>query len=216
MNNYRKKPRRFVFIDRDGVINVERGEYTVTRNQWEWAPGAFDGIKKLTDAGFGIIVITNQACIAKGVQTEAGLAELHEFMLDGISKAGGKILRIYHCPHQTSDSCLCRKPEPGMILQAAKDYAIPLSGTFMIGDSLRDMEAGSRAGIRTILIDSGPVSDSQPMQYEPGEFRADNLSAAADIVIRETERKNRLTPNSNYIYLAIILFSLEHILNISV
>ena len=210
MNNSRKKPRRFVFIDRDGVINIERGEYTVTIDQWEWAPGAFDGIKKLTDAGFGIIVITNQACISKGIQTEEGLAELHEFMLDGISKAGGKILRIYHCPHQTSDCCLCRKPEPGMILQAAKDYAITLSGTFMIGDSLRDMEAGRRAGTRTILIDLGPGADSQRTQFVPGEFKVDNLCDAADIVIRETERKNRLTTNSNYIYLAIILFWLEH------
>jgi D-glycero-D-manno-heptose 1,7-bisphosphate phosphatase len=174
-------------MDRDGVINVERGEYTTTIDQWEWADGALEGIRKLTDAGFGIIVITNQACIAKNLQTEQGLAKLHEYMLDGIRKAGGSIVGIYHCPHDTPDECSCRKPEPGLILRAADDYDISLSETFMIGDSLRDMEAGRRAGTRTILIDTGPGSDSLRAQYEPGEFRAHNLLEAAEIVIRETK-----------------------------
>ena len=188
MNDSRNNAHQFVFLDRDGVINVERGEYTMTVGQWEWAHGALEGIKKLTDACFDIIVITNQACIAKGLQTETGLAELHEFMLDTITRTGGKILRIYHCPHQTPDDCNCRKPKPGMILQAAEDYAIDLSGTFMIGDSLRDMEAGRRAGTRTILIDSGSGADSSRTQFKPGELRADNLSDAVDIVLCETKK----------------------------
>ena len=80
--------KRFVFLDRDGVINVERGDYAITIAQWEWAPGAIEGIKLLTNAGFGIIVITNQSCIAKGLQTEEGLAKLHGFMVNHIRKAG--------------------------------------------------------------------------------------------------------------------------------
>lgn len=191
MNDSRNTPRKFVFLDRDGVINVERGEYTMTVGQWEWAPDAFEGIKKLTDAGFDIIVITNQACISKGLQTESGLAELHDFMLDKVTSTGGKILRIYHCPHQTPEDCNCRKPKPGMILQAAEDYAIDVSGTFMIGDSLRDMEAGRRAGTRTVFIDSGPGADSSKTQFDSGEFRADNLSDAADIVLSETIRMKK-------------------------
>ena len=175
---------RFVFLDRDGVINVERGTYTTTIDEWEWASGAFDGLRKLKDAGFKVIVITNQACIAKGLQTEKGLAELHAFMLDEIKKNGGDILRIYHCPHQTSDGCSCRKPEPGMILQAAREFGIDLSKTFMVGDSLRDMEAGRKAGTRTILIDSGPGADSSRTQFEPGEYKADNLENAVEIVIQ--------------------------------
>ncbi|MCE5251176.1 HAD family hydrolase [bacterium] len=186
MNDRQAEPRRFVFMDRDGVINVERGDYTTTIDQWQWAEGALEGIRKLTEAGFGIIVITNQACIAKGIQTEKGLEKLHSFMLDRIRKEGGSILGIYHCPHQTSDGCSCRKPEPGLILRAALEHGITLPGTFMIGDSLRDMEAGRRAGTRTILIDTGPGADSPRTQFEPGEFRAGNLSEAADIVIRES------------------------------
>ena len=93
--------RGYVFLDRDGVINVERGDYTTTIEQWDWAPGALDGLRMLTEAGFGVIVITNQACISKGIQTEEGLAVLHGFMLEGIREAGGDILRVYHCPHYT-------------------------------------------------------------------------------------------------------------------
>jgi len=178
---------RFVFMDRDGVINAERGDYTTTVEQWRWAPGALEGLRMLTEAGFGIIVATNQACIAKGLQTVEGLAALHDWMLGVVRENGGDILRIYHCPHQTSDGCSCRKPAPGMLLQAAEDYGILLSRTFMIGDSLRDMEAGRCAGTRTILIDTGPGSDSSRTQFETGEFRADDLADAARIVIREAE-----------------------------
>ncbi len=141
----------------------------------------------LAEAGYGVIVITNQACIAKGLQTEQGLAKLHDFMTRNIREYGGDILRIYHCPHETQDGCSCRKPAPGMILQAAEDFHIPLLETFFIGDSLRDMEAGRRAGVRTILIDTGLSSDSPRTQFAPGEFRADNLVDAVKIVFRETE-----------------------------
>ena len=99
---------RFVFLDRDGVINVERGDYTTSIKEWEWAPGSLEGLKIFSDTGFGVIIITNQACIAKGRQTEGGLARLHSFMLRHIRESGGDILKIYHCPHLTSDCCSCR------------------------------------------------------------------------------------------------------------
>ena len=205
MVNGKKSPRRFVFLDRDGVINVDPNDYTTTIEQWIWAEGALEGIQKLTEAGFGIVIITNQACIAKGLQSEEGLEKLHRYMLDGIDRAGGSIIGIYHCPHKTGDGCSCRKPEPGMLFKAAEDFSIPLSETFMIGDSLTDMEAGKRAGTRTILIDSDSNekkvtddtnltekekkkrnSDGMATQSEPSDFRATNLLEAANIVIRET------------------------------
>ena len=179
-------PDHFVFIDRDGVINLDFGTYTTTIDEWKWAPGAVEGIKMLYDAGFGIIVITNQACIAKGIQTEEGLARLHTFMLKHIRKSGGDILRIYHCPHQTSDGCSCRKPEPGMILQAAKDYNINLSETFFIGDAPRDIQAAKRAGTRSILIDKSVHNSNTDIDLSIPEFHAKNLLDAAGIVIRES------------------------------
>ena len=177
---------RFVFLDRDGVINVERGDYTTSIKEWEWAPGSLEGLKILTDAGFGVIIITNQACIAKGRQTEGGLARLHSFMLLHIRETGGDILEIYHCPHQTSDSCSCRKPEPGMILRAAKDYKINLPETFIIGDTARDMEVAQRAGARTILID-GEFNVHPVKKPVKAEFYAHDLMEAAKIVIEESE-----------------------------
>ena len=186
MSERNSNPYRFVFLDRDGVINVDTGDYTTTIEEWKWAAGALEGIRILTEAGFGIIVITNQACIAKGLQTENGLAVLHDFMLDHIHRAGGDILRIYHCPHQASDGCSCRKPEPGMLLKAIEDYGIAPTETFFIGDTLRDIETGKRAGIRTILI----TTDETVVLSDTGiqaDFRADNLLEAARIVIRETQ-----------------------------
>ena len=173
---------RYVLLDRDGVINVDPGDYTTTIDKWEWAPGALEGIKKLCDAGFGILIITNQACIAKGLQTEDGLAVLHDFMLDTIRKSGGDIVRIYHCPHQTSDGCDCRKPEPGMILRAADDYGFNRAETFLIGDTPRDMEAARRAGVRGIMITSNQAYEGET----DGGLTAANLFDAAEIVIGET------------------------------
>lgn len=177
---------RYVFLDRDGVINVERGDYTTTIEEWEWAPRALEGIQLFTDAGFKIIVITNQACIAKGRQTEEGLAVLHDYMLCTIRESGGDILRIYHCPHQTSDGCSCRKPEPGLLLRAADDYGIDLKHTFFIGDASRDMEAAARAGVRGILIDTGLALGEKRFEDTAAEFRADDLVEAARIVLRKS------------------------------
>ncbi|MFC1508393.1 D-glycero-alpha-D-manno-heptose-1,7-bisphosphate 7-phosphatase [Candidatus Omnitrophota bacterium] len=190
MNDTAAASRRFVFLDRDGVINVELGEYTIYIEQLQWAEGSLAGIKKLNDAGFKIIVITNQACISKGLQTEEGLAKLHNHMKAHIEQAGGSILAFYHCPHQTPDNCFCRKPQPGMLVKAAEDYGINLPETFFIGDSRRDMEAGRRAGTRTILIDNGIDSDSPQTQFETGEFRVNNLLEATEIVIGESKRRS--------------------------
>ena len=187
MNDTAASSRRFVFLDRDGVINVELGKYTIYIEQLQWADGSLEGIKKLNDAGFEIIVVTNQACISKGLQTEEGLAKLHDYMTAHIEQAGGSILAFYHCPHQTPDNCYCRKPQPGMLVNAAADYGIKLPETFFIGDSRRDMEAGRRAGTRTILIDNGIDSDSPQIQFETGEFRVNNLLEAAEIVIEESK-----------------------------
>ncbi len=182
MTKEHTKPEHFVFLDRDGVINVERGDYTKNIEELRWAPGALEGIKTLTEAGFKIIVITNQSCISKRIITEAELTGLHEFMLNNIRKSGGDILKIYHCPHQKSDGCSCRKPEPGMLIQAAKDYRINLSNTFFIGDAQRDIDAAKRAGTRFIFVDSG-----QKTYLSNADFQSKNLLEAAKIVINESK-----------------------------
>ncbi|MFC1489591.1 D-glycero-alpha-D-manno-heptose-1,7-bisphosphate 7-phosphatase [Candidatus Latescibacterota bacterium] len=182
MTSTDNKHTRYVLLDRDGVINIDPGDYTTTIEGWQWSPGALEGIRTLTEAGFGLIIITNQACIAKGIQTEEGLAKLHGFMLDTIREHGGEIERIYHCPHQTPDGCSCRKPEPGMFLKAMADYGFDPAETFMIGDTPRDMEAARRAGVRGIMVTDASAYDNA----RDGEFTAATLLDAAEIVIRET------------------------------
>ena len=177
--------RRFVFLDRDGVINRERGDYTTTIEEWEWASGALEGLRMLEEAGVGVVVVTNQSCIARGSQTEAGLDKLHRFMREEVRNAGGNILRIHHCPHRTEDGCSCRKPEPGMLLDAAAALGIPLADTFFVGDSQRDMVAGRRAGTRTILV-TGGGGGFDPAEPGMVDHTVDTLRDAARIVIAET------------------------------
>ena len=177
--------RRFVFLDRDGVINRERGDFTTTIEEWEWAPGALDGLHMLEEADVGVVVITNQSCLARGRQTEEGLDLLHQFMRDEVLNTGGNILRIYHCPHRTVDGCSCRKPEPGMLLDAASALGISLPDTFFVGDSQRDLLAGRRAGTRTILVTGGGGS-FDPAEPGLADHTVDTLRDAARIVIAET------------------------------
>ncbi len=171
---------KYVFLDRDGVINVERGDYTMTIEEWEWMEGSLTSIARLTQAGFGIIVITNQACIHKGRQTHEGLDRLHRYMIDTIREHGGDITAVYYCPHWTPDKCRCRKPEPGLLLDAMEDFGIDPSTTFFIGDAARDIEAGKRAGVKTILISGSKASE------HAGTIDADHivnsLEDAAEIV----------------------------------
>lgn len=178
-----KRPDKFIFLDRDGVINVERGDYTRNREEWQWADCVFESIRKLNDAGFGIIVLTNQSAISRGIMTEVQLAELHNYMLTEIEKHGGKILSLYYCPHKLADGCNCRKPEPGMLLQAAKDYGIDLSKTYFIGDSPRDMEAATRAGAKGILIENEYTHRVKEIESYTYVFKVGSLMEAVEKVV---------------------------------
>jgi D-glycero-D-manno-heptose 1,7-bisphosphate phosphatase len=180
--------RRFVLLDRDGVINVERGDHILTREDWVWAPGTFEGLRLLREEGFGAIVVTNQSCIGRGLQTERRLAELHDFMCRSVAKAGGDIVKVYHCPHMAEDGCACRKPAPGMLLRAADEFGIDLAETFLIGDAARDIEAAQAVGARTIMIKNGWNAPANTELATPPDFYAENLEKAARIVVAESGR----------------------------
>ncbi len=177
--------RPFVFLDRDGVINVDRKDYTKTRDEWVWMPGALEGLRLLTEAGFRIIVVTNQGCIARGLQTEEGLRRLHEWMLAEIERHGGRIERIYHCPHRTADDCDCHKPKPGLLLRAAGDFGFDPSQVFFVGDSWRDIEAARQVGARPILV-TGIGSSGHSDPTLPPEHQVPSLLEAANLIITQT------------------------------
>ncbi|TCI01604.1 D-glycero-beta-D-manno-heptose 1,7-bisphosphate 7-phosphatase [Corallincola luteus] len=155
-----------VFLDRDGVINVDHG-YVHTVSEFEFIPGVLEAAAKLTAAGYRLVVVTNQSGIARGYYTEGQFQRLTEWMVEQFKEAGACIEHVYHCPHHPEGqvasfavNCDCRKPAPGMFYQANKDLNIELSEAMMVGDKGDDMRAAQNAGLKLcFLVKSGkPVS----------------------------------------------------------
>lgn len=147
---------RVVFVDRDGVINEDRGyEYVRSWEEFVFVPGAKETLGRLGRRGIPLVVVSNQSCVGKGLVSAEQVEEIHEQMVEAISQAGGKVLGVYVCPHTDEDECGCRKPSPGMLIQAAGDLGVDLRRSFVVGDSLRDIEAGRSVGARTVLVLSG-------------------------------------------------------------
>ena len=155
--------KRAVFLDRDGVINRQAvaGDYVTRWQDFHFLPGATEAISHLVRAGWSVIVITNQRCIAKGLLTVPELETIHRKMLDELGKSGAHVEAVYYCPHEKQPPCTCRKPLPGMLLTAAHEHQIDLASSWMIGDSEKDVEAGKRAGCRTVLITSNLRAESE-------------------------------------------------------
>lgn len=147
-----------VFLDRDGTLNVEK-EYLHRWEDWEWIPGAIDAIRRLNEAGFLVIVTTNQSGIARGYYTEADVLALHQRVDEDLTRHGARIDAYYYCPHHPqygeNRDCVCRKPEPGMLLQAAREHDIDLSRSYMIGDKAADVEAALAVDAIPILVLTG-------------------------------------------------------------
>ena len=146
--------RKVIFLDRDGVINkkMPKGEYVRAPKEFKFLPGAIKAIKLLSDAGYEIYIISNQAGIGRGLMTEPDLFQIHKYMEGELVKRGAKISGIYYCTHTADDGCFCRKPRPGMLHRAAADHHINLKNVIFIGDDSRDIEAGKSAGWKTILV----------------------------------------------------------------
>jgi len=143
--------RKAVFIDRDGTINVNYG-YINNPDDFKMYPNVAKGIKLLQENGFKIIIITNQSGIARGYFSEKSLEEIHDKMKKELSKEDTGVDAIYYCPHHPDENCNCRKPKPGMLEQAIKDFDIEIKDSYIIGDRMLDVEAGKIIGCKTVLI----------------------------------------------------------------
>ena len=145
-----------LFLDRDGVINVKlEGKYVQNFSEFEFISGSLSAISKLSQLFFRIIIITNQQGIGKGIMTQFDLNTLHFKMQQKIEYYGGRIDKIYYCPHLESDNCLCRKPKPGMIKNAIIDFPeIKIDHSYLVGDSDSDIEAGRVMQLKTIKVDN--------------------------------------------------------------
>ncbi len=143
-----------VILDRDGVLNVRlpRGEYVTSWSQWRWLPGALEALRLLKEAGSQVMVVSNQAGVARGAMTKADVAMIHERMRAEVAAAGGQIDAVYYCPHHWDDGCVCRKPKPGMLFAAQREFHLDLSRTVFVGDDERDGQAAEAAGCPFIMI----------------------------------------------------------------
>lgn len=146
---------RFVFLDRDGVINADSEHYVRSDSAWVPIPGSIDAIANLTHAGFRIAVVSNQSGLARGYFDIGSLNSMHRKLRDLVSLRGGHIEMIVFCPHLPDEGCTCRKPLPGMLRQVQARTGIELRGLPLIGDSLTDIEAASQAGMVPILVRTG-------------------------------------------------------------
>jgi len=144
-----------IFIDRDGVINQNRKEHVLNWNEFEFIEGSKKALALLKEAGYGVVVVTNQATIERGLLGSAQLDQMHQQMAFEIEKAGGQVMAVYYCPHRPEANCDCRKPKPGLLLKAASQLQITLRDSWFIGDHLTDIEAGLAAGCKPLLVQTG-------------------------------------------------------------
>ena len=154
--------RAALFLDRDGVVNVEKN-YLHKIEDFEFIEGIFELCKKYEALGYAIVIVTNQSGIARGYYSEEDFERLSAWMIERFRNEGIEITALYHCPHHPdiSGACSCRKPEPGMLLDAAKKYDLDLEASLLVGDSERDITAAHRAGVKETYLFSEKAKSSE-------------------------------------------------------
>ncbi len=175
-----------VFLDRDGVICENRDDYVKSWEEFVWIPGAKKALSRLKSHGYIAVVITNQSAIGRGVVSRETVDKIHQRMGEEAAERGGKIEKIYYCPHKPDDSCSCRKPEPGLLLQAAEDLKLDLRASYLVGDAITDIEMGHKAGSRTIMVKTGKglseLAEKARSKVKP-DYIAQDLSEAVDLIL---------------------------------
>ncbi|MFK8031738.1 MAG: D-glycero-beta-D-manno-heptose 1,7-bisphosphate 7-phosphatase [Gammaproteobacteria bacterium] len=146
---------KLVILDRDGVINRDSRAYIKSPAEWKALPGSLEAIARLHQAGFIVVVATNQSGVSRGLFDHQTLAATMRKMHDAVQAEGGDIAAVFYCPHSPDDECTCRKPKSGLFEQIKRRFETELEDVPAIGDSLRDLEAASIAGARPILVRTG-------------------------------------------------------------
>jgi len=182
---------RAVFLDKDGTL-VEDVPYNIDPEQVRLAPGAGEGLAALAGAGYRLIVVSNQSGVARGFFAEDELAGVRRRLEELLAEYRVPLDGFYYCPHHPEGSvaryavaCTCRKPAPDLIVRAAREKGVALGKSWLIGDILDDIEAGRRAGCRTVLIDNGNETEWQGSDRRQPEHVARDLAEAALIILEE-------------------------------
>jgi D-glycero-D-manno-heptose 1,7-bisphosphate phosphatase len=182
---------KFVLLDRDGVINRRiGGGYVTAWEEFVFLPRVLEAICILTQHGFGAIVVSNQAGVGKALMTSSALAEINRHFVKEVEAHGGRIVAVYCCEHRQEDNCQCRKPKPGLLLQAQRDHAFDFAETLLIGDSESDLMAAHAVGCPALLIGDntrrdGRNSSPSPLATFPGLYEAVRFVLAMKTVRRD-------------------------------
>lgn len=173
-----------IFLDRDGVIGVNRPEYVRSWDEFEFLPGVLEAMKRLRLLGWPVVVISNQSAIGQGLVRIEDVDDINARMVSEVEAAGGHVEGIYFCPHRPDEECACRKPEPGMLTQAAKELDLDLAGSYLIGDAKSDVQAALAVGASAILVLTGRgVDQLETMVNFNGKFRvAKDLLEAVTVI----------------------------------
>lgn len=199
--------KKAIFLDKDGTL-ITDVPYNVDPAKISLYPDAGPALRQWQELGFALIVVSNQAGVARGYFLEEALGPVVDTLRDRLRPYGVTLTDFYYCPHYPTGSvaayareCDCRKPQPGMIRRAAQEHDIDLNASWMVGDILNDAEAGNRAGCRTLLIDRGNETEWLPGPFRTPTARVANLEEAADFVRRSLDDPlplpNQQTPDQH-------------------
>jgi len=188
---------KLIILDRDGVINHDRDDYVKSADECVPIDGSIEAIARLHQAGFTIVVATNQSGLARGKFDLDDLEAMHEKITRLTEEAGGEISAIFYCPHAPEDECKCRKPKPGMLDAIEAEYNISAEGFYFVGDSLRDLQAGAQKGCNLALVKTGnglktlwqldnpELQTDQPILNSQQVSVFENLKGFADFILNE-------------------------------
>jgi D-glycero-D-manno-heptose 1,7-bisphosphate phosphatase len=182
---------RAIFLDRDGVICRNHSDHVKNWNEFVFLARAREGLARLAALDMPIVIVTNQSAVNRGMLSVETLEEIHRRMVAEIEAAGGRIDRVYYCPHRPDEGCGCRKPQPGLLRQAAADLDIELRGSYIVGDAWSDIQAGLAVGCIPFLVLTGRGlrQASQALHDAAGRFRVvHDLSEAVTAILRAEGR----------------------------
>lgn len=176
---------KLVILDRDGVINYDSTSYISSTDDWQPLPGSLEAIAKFTQAGYHVVVATNQSAIGRGLLEMATLNAIHDKMHRAAVQAGGRIDAVFYCPHSQEEDCQCRKPKAGLLEEISRRWNTDLKDVPLIGDALRDLQAAAAAGAQPVLVLTGKGEKTRRSGELPAgtKIYAD-LAAAAKSLIR--------------------------------
>lgn len=174
---------KLIVLDRDGVINFDSDQFIKSPEEWKPIPGSLEAIARLNEAGWRVVVASNQSGVGRGLFDMDTLNAINEKMTKALAQVGGRLDGIFFCPHPADSTCECRKPKPGMFIQIAERFNVDLAGMPVVGDSLRDLQAGVAVGCKPYLVltGKGVKTQADPALPEGTEIHPDLAAIVAQL-----------------------------------